>query len=228
MNQNMPASAGIFFSVNLISMEDPVIARLRGYFAASAADTRAEIPHSDPGIHANATSRRHELREAAVLVPVVRASGRDPSRVILTVRSANLSSHPGQISLPGGSRAPGDPDIITTALRESAEEIGIAQNDVEVLGQLGEILLPSGFRVTPVIGIVPDGLVLTPCPIEVKEIFLAPAALVLDPSAYRESDWDFANRKLRILELYYGDYRIWGATAVILQNLASRIARFGH
>ncbi|MEX2131421.1 MAG: CoA pyrophosphatase [Pseudohongiellaceae bacterium] len=204
--------------------DDPVLNRLRTYFSRSGAKIPAGIPHSDPEINARTLARRHELREAAVLIPVVKPSHLSPSQIILTVRSSNLSSHAGQISLPGGSRAPQDADIITTALRESAEEIGIRMEDVEVLGSLGEIMLPSGFRVTPVIGLLPSDLQLTPCPIEVNEIFLAPSSLLLDPTAYKISSWNYENRQLRIFELNYQHYRIWGATAAILQHLASEIA----
>ena len=99
---------------------------------------------------------------------------------MLTVRSKNLNSHPGQISLPGGSQEPDDLDVVATALRESEEEIGLARSNVEVIGRLGDMALPSGFQVTPIIGLIEPGLDFAPCPIEVAEIFHAPLSLLMN------------------------------------------------
>lgn len=208
-------------------MQDAALDKLLHYFNTSAHDTDRDIPHPDPAVHAHALSRRHELREAAVLIPVTRPTVTLPSQVVLTVRSANLSSHAGQVSLPGGSREPQDPDHTATALRESAEEIGLAREHVQVLGRLGEILLPSGFRVTPVIGLVKAGLEFVPCPREVDEIFLAPLSLLLDPDSYQENTWQYDNHPRRILEVQFGRHRIWGATAVILHYLAKEVSQAG-
>ncbi len=186
------------------------------------------------------------LREAAVLIPVTRPSGvgekrggspedrgdpaagikraQLPSQVVLTVRSENLKSHAGQISLPGGSREAGDRNPAATALREAEEEIGLPPEQVEVIGRLGPMDLPSGFRVTPVVGLIPPGLEFTPCSREVAEIFQPPLALILDPQAYARSSYFHAGKTRGTLELPWQDYRIWGATAAILHRLAALCA----
>ena len=76
---------------------------------------------------------------------------------------------------------------------------------------------------TPVIGLIDPDPQLTPCPIEVNEIFMAPTSLLLDPDSYGESTMEYGGKPRRILELYYEGYRIWGATAVILHHLARQI-----
>jgi 8-oxo-dGTP pyrophosphatase MutT (NUDIX family) len=86
---------------------------------------------------------------------------------VLTLRSEKLKSHAGQVSLPGGSCDPEDSSRQETALREAEEEIGLPRDAVEVIGQMGAIALPSGFEITPVIGLIDSGLQLTPCPREV-------------------------------------------------------------
>ena len=86
----------------------------------------------------------------AVLVPLIpRADG---LHVLLTQRTAHLKDHPSQISFPGGRVEGDDPDRIGTALREAEEEIGLAREQVMVLGSLPDYDMPSGFRISPVIG----------------------------------------------------------------------------
>jgi hypothetical protein len=94
---------------------------------------------------------------------------------------------------------------------------------VEVIGKLGDMALPSGFRITPVVGVIDDDLDFIPCPIEVADIFQVPLDLLLDTRAYRSSVMTYNGRPRKILELLYEDYRIWGATAAILFHLARQV-----
>ena len=160
------------------------------------------------------------FRQAAVLVPVTKTDGFGESSIVLTVRSSNLKSHAGQVSLPGGTSEEQDRDLTATALRESYEEIGLRPEEVEVLGQLGELVMPSGYRVTPVVGIIENDLDYAANPAEVESIFLAPLSLVLDTQAYKRSIVTYRDIERTVLELQFGDYRIWGATAAILYHLA--------
>ncbi len=107
--------------------------------------------------------KENDLRKAAVLIPVTRQDSEHESHIILTVRSENLRSHAGQISLPGGTRDAEDSDAIATALRESEEEIGLLSSQVEVIGKLGDMALPSGFHITPIVGLIDPGLSFTHC-----------------------------------------------------------------
>lgn len=191
------------------------------------ADMSAEqdpIQHPDSTVNETTQREREKYRSAAVLIPVSRLDGNNQSSIVLTVRSANLRSHAGQISLPGGTTEADDVDEAATALRESNEEIGLLPKDVEILGKLGEMPLPSGFRVTPVVGLINNGLEFVANPGEVADIFQVPLELILDPNAYTQSSVEFKNKQREILELHYEDYRIWGATAAILHHLAKRIS----
>ena len=112
---------------------------------------------------------------------------------------------------------------MATALRESEEEIGLLPQHVEIIGQLGDLALPSGFYVTPIVGIIESNLSLTPSPVEVADIFQVPLELILNVTAYTQSTMNFNHRAHVILELKFEDYRIWGATAAILHHLATMV-----
>ena len=203
---------------------DPAFESLLALFAAPAEDRLTPIGHParDPDTRRGKPGlARESLREAAVLIAVSRPAGdTSPSKVVLTVRSENLKSHAGQISLPGGSIEPEDADLAAAALREAEEEIGLSPKKVEVIGELGPMALPSGFLVTPVVGLIQPGLKFTACSREVADIFETPLDLILNPEAYVRSSYLHAGVKRRTLELHYEDYRIWGATAAILHRLA--------
>ena len=197
---------------------------LLDFFQGADSNAQSSIPHPDREINAMAMQELDSFRQAAVLIPVTRLRD-DESHVVLTVRTANHKNHAGQISLPGGTTEPQDTDETAIALRESEEEIGLKSEYVEVIGRLGEMALPSGFRVTPVVGIIENDLEFTACPIEVADVFQAPLELVLDPDAYVQSSYLYQDKERAVLELHYEDYRIWGATAAILYHLASGVRK---
>lgn len=203
----------------------PIYHDLIDYFSANDSKEPKPIAHPDQSVNKMVNGREQTLRKAAVLIPVTRHKPDNESRIVLTVRSENLKSHAGQISLPGGTSEVQDPDIVATALRESEEEIGLKAEQVEIIGQLGDLALPSGFHVTPVVGLIEAGLRFTPCPMEVADIFQAPLELILDTRAYTHTTMTFNDIPRKILELQYEDYRIWGATAAILYHLAKEIAK---
>ncbi len=157
---------------------------------------------------------------AAVLVAITDVP-HDP-QVILTQRPRAMRDHPGQVAFPGGKIDPGE-DAVTAALREAEEELALPRSAVRVIGTSDIYHTATGFLVTPVIGVVPPGLALTPNPEEVEAWFEAPLALLLDPKSWTANEvfWRGANR--RYLELEWQGFRIWGVTAAIIANLSRRI-----
>ncbi|MEO5739269.1 MAG: CoA pyrophosphatase, partial [Vicinamibacterales bacterium] len=93
------------------------------------------------------------------LVPVTATSGQtsiDDYEVIYTLRSEHLPSHKGQVAFPGGKRS-GEEELLETALRESAEEIGIVPADVTIIGCLDDVSTMAGqFVITPWVGVLPQ------------------------------------------------------------------------
>ncbi|UTH74515.1 CoA pyrophosphatase [Chromobacterium sp. IIBBL 290-4] len=184
--------------------------RLRSYdFTGKVADLPARPVTAD-------------LRRAAVLMPLVWHE--DGPTVLFTRRTEHLSSHPGQVSFPGGKVEAGDASPVDTALRETREEIGLDASCVRVLGHLPEYAILTGYVVTPVVGLLTPPLALAPAEDEVAEIFEAPLSLLLDKSVYQGHDYVRDGVAGRYLSLPWGRHTIWGATAAMLWMLADALA----
>jgi 8-oxo-dGTP pyrophosphatase MutT (NUDIX family) len=160
------------------------------------------------------------LKPAAVLVPVVRR--RSGLTVLLTRRAEHLRSHKGQISFPGGRRDPGDASAADNALREAREEIGLYPRHVEVIGYLDDYPTVTRYLVTPVVGIVSGSPKLVAEVSEVAEVFEAPLEFVLNLANYERKVFSRGGFNVPFFELNHGSYRIWGATAGMLWNLAQK------
>lgn len=162
------------------------------------------------------------LIAAAVLVPIVLAHA---PAILLTKRSASLTRHAGQICFPGGRIEASDPSPAAAALREAAEELAIDPEAVVLLGRLPDHATGTGFRITPVVGLVPAGLDLQPAKAEVEAVFELPLATLLDPAApVRMRAW--RDGGIRCSWIWpHPEHEIWGATAAILMRLAELLRR---
>jgi 8-oxo-dGTP pyrophosphatase MutT (NUDIX family) len=158
---------------------------------------------------------------AAVLVPIIaRASG---LTVLLTQRTAHLRDHAGQVSFPGGRCEPDDPSPRATALRESEEEVGIRPGQVEILTVLPDYFTSTGFRVTPVVGLVTPPLNLRLDDFEVAEVFEPPLAFLLDAANYRREHFEHDGALRPYWAVPWQGYFIWGATAGMLVSLREHL-----
>ena len=155
------------------------------------------------------------IRPAAVLVPVVNRE--DALTVLLKRLNVDLHDHAGQISFPGG-RTEGSELPRDTALRETAEEIGLAPDRVEVLGHLSDYTTVTGYRVTPVVGLIQPPFHLAPDDFEVAEVFEVPLAFLLDPANHQRNQLIHDGLERHYYAMPYGAYYIWGATAGMLMN----------
>lgn len=162
-------------------------------------------------------STSHGLQTAGVLVPLVERLGE--KRVILTRRSASLRDHAGQIGFPGGRIESHDASPEDAARREADEEIGVSNQSIETLGYLPPYRTGTGFLVFPSVACVASTARLTPCPVEVAEIFEVPLGFVLDPANHCSHVIEHAGAQYRLGTLPYQDYFIWGATAGMLLTL---------
>jgi 8-oxo-dGTP pyrophosphatase MutT (NUDIX family) len=151
---------------------------------------------------------------AAVLVPLVdRPEGLS---VLLTQRASQLARHAAQIAFPGGRLEPDDPDIASAALREAQEEIGLDPARVRVFGYLPDHVVISGFRVTPVLGIVAPPFSLELNPAEVAGVFEVPVNHVLDSANHQARMRRVGNEELLLYDIPWQGQNIWGATAGML------------
>jgi len=189
-------------------LEHPDLLRLRQVLAAHQ-PVRVTLP-ADLGL---------SFRAAAVLVPIVPRAGE--LHLLFTQRHADLRTHSGQISFPGGKVDDTDADHVAAALREAEEEMGIDPTSVHVLGRLGDVPTPTGYIISPVVGVI------APAPPEwrlsageVAEAFEVSVSRLRDPAFFEDkgeiSRWGYTWRTCA----YKPDGRnIWGATARMVNEL---------
>jgi 8-oxo-dGTP pyrophosphatase MutT (NUDIX family) len=162
------------------------------------------------------------ITPAAVLVPIV--AHPDGLTVLFTQRTTHLKAHAGQVSFPGGRAESSDPTPEFTALREAQEEIGLRDDRVEIVARLPDYLTRTGFRVTPIVGLLTPPLGLVPDSREVAEIFEVPLAFLLDPRNHQRHTREFQGQTVGYYAMPYGERHIWGATAGMLLNLYRLLA----
>jgi 8-oxo-dGTP pyrophosphatase MutT (NUDIX family) len=159
---------------------------------------------------------------AAVLVPII--AHPQALSVLFTQRTTHLKAHSGQVSFPGGRAEPGDASPEFTALREAQEEVGLAPERVEVLGRLPDYFTRTGYRISPVVGLLLPPLEFKPDPGEVEEIFEVPLAFLLDPRNHVRRTREFKGQTVGFYEMPYENRYIWGATAGMIVNLYRHLA----
>lgn len=179
----------------------------------------------------HSVEKKFEDREpaaAAVLIPLVM---RDELMLLLTQRTTQLSTHSGQIALPGGRTDNTDLDATDTALREATEEVGLPRSFAEVLGTLPIYVTGTAYSITPVVALIKPGFVLKPNPFEVADVFEVPLAYLMNPGNHRRHAVEFDGVTREWLSMPYLDKTvrlengqlterfIWGATAGMLRNL---------
>ncbi len=159
-------------------------------------------------------------KPAAVLVPVI---DRAEPTVLLTLRTAELASHAGQVAFPGGKIDPGDESPVAAALREAKEETGLLPGLIEPIGYLDLYLTFSGFRILPTVAWVKPEFMLDLNPREVTEAFEVPLEFLMTPSNYRRKTRDWNGFARDYYEIPFENRYIWGITAGILRNLYQRV-----
>jgi 8-oxo-dGTP pyrophosphatase MutT (NUDIX family) len=183
----------------------------------------AEPPRWEPEHSGDQLARMAETkgryRLASVLMPIVLHP--DGPTMLFTQRTADLTDHAGQISFPGGRREDYDASAIETALRETEEEIGLARSQVEVIGSLPDYFTGTGYRVTPVAGLIQPPFETLADAREVAEIFEVPLAFLMDGLNHQRRTVDLPPPVGRrsFYTMPYQRYFIWGATAGMLRNL---------
>ncbi|MBN2339794.1 MAG: CoA pyrophosphatase [Acidobacteria bacterium] len=154
-------------------------------------------------------------RQAAVLIPVYEREGE--CHLLLTRRTDQVETHKGQISFPGGMQEEGE-DLLRTALRETYEEVGIAEDRVEVLGRFHDYVSITEYRVTPFAAFLRAPFTVRPQEREVAEILHVPFGTFLDPERLRTGSTAWGGRQVKVYYYSYGAHQIWGLTARIIKE----------
>ena len=148
-----------------------------------------------------------------MLVPVLERRGQ-PGSLLLTVRSLEVRDHKGEISFPGGVRHDDDPDLLTTALRETEEELGVEPRQLEVLGALPPVhTVVSGYVIAPFVALMEETVELRPSPVEIAEVI----ELGIDDLARVEEEVTLDGRSAWFAYTLQG-HIVWGATGRIVHS----------
>lgn len=165
-----------------------------------------------------------DARVAAVLILLWPENGR--IHTVLMQRPDYLGFHGGQISFPGGKQEPSDENIIRTAFREAEEETGINTGKIEVAGMLTPLFIPvSNMIVTAVLGYTGEKPSFRPNRQEVDHLIIADLNRFLDPLIIRTKPMELRGETYQVRYFAYDDYVIWGATAMMLNELLEIIRR---
>lgn len=164
------------------------------------------------------TMHIRDYRPAAVAVLLRERGG--ATHVPLIVRPSGMRAHSGQIALPGGVRDDCDADFAACAVREAEEELGIAPSAMRVLGELDDVPTPTGFVITPVVAELMGAVDYRPSPDEVSAVFEAPLDTFADPATAEDmGEREHWGIRYRLHAYRFGEHRIWGATARVLEDL---------
>jgi 8-oxo-dGTP pyrophosphatase MutT (NUDIX family) len=207
-------------AVPVIGIDTHLPAVAREALAPAALRARfRDPPNWEPEIWSERKFAEREPAQAAVLVAVVM---RERPTVLLTERTTHLSTHSGQVAFAGGKRDATDTDAVHTALREAQEEIGLAPELVEVIGQMPTYTTGTRFVITPVVGLVSPDHRLALNAFEVADAFEVPLEFLMNPAHHHRHALDWANARREWFSIPYMDGTterfIWGATAAMLRN----------
>jgi 8-oxo-dGTP pyrophosphatase MutT (NUDIX family) len=138
--------------------------------------------------------------------------------VLLNKRSMEVEHHKGEMSFPGGARDPEDVDFEDTARRETDEEMGIARDDITILGRLDDNVTRTNFLVKVFVGTIPSPYQFRPSSMEIAEVVEIPVSVLRDPGTIR---WDSRienGRRVSVRSYGYQQHLVYGATAKILDQ----------
>ena len=189
-------------------LRESIVLRLAAAQDIEVEDGRSSMTHAEVSA----------AMSAAVLVPLINRG--DAVTVLFTQRTAHLADHAGQISFPGGRVEGQDASAEAAALRETEEEIGLARRHITILGRLPEYFIPTGFRVSPMVGWVEPPFELRLDTFEVAETFEVRLGFFLDVANHKRESAVRNGRLRRYYVMPYEGRNIWGATAGMLVTLA--------
>ena len=165
------------------------------------------------------------VKESAVLIPLCQASpDSNELSILLTKRASHLKHHPGQVSFPGGKVEESDESKVDTALREAEEEIGLARQQINVIGQLRDYHTITGFNITPIIGLVEGTMALDIDHNEVAQVFTVPLTHFINRKNHTKLATYHRGFKHFVHFIPYQEHQIWGATAAIIADLVAHLS----
>ena len=156
------------------------------------------------------------LKPAAVIVPIQDVGGEH--YLTLIERAATPGPHAGEIAFPGGNIKGEDQDALDAALRELEEEIGVGRENVQIIGQLDQVVVAFRYLVTPFVGMLMSPVKFRPNVKEVSAVLSVPVSALLEHDCFTAVPRTDGNSGF-IYHYRYQSFDIWGATARILKQL---------
>ncbi|MBI4337623.1 MAG: CoA pyrophosphatase [Chloroflexi bacterium] len=179
-------------------------------------DTTLEALRRLLGLHSTSDLGDSTLVPSAVLLAVFQKG--HVYHTLVNRRSQQVAHHKGEWCFPGGAMDPEDKDLLTTALREAQEEMGIDPRDVVVLGTMPPVATRSGFKIQPIVGTLPYPYPFRVSQEEISEVLEVPVEALLDPATHRQEAYLRNNRLEKSLAFTYNSRTVFGATARIIRE----------
>lgn len=167
--------------------------------------------------------RLKDFRPSAVLVPVFKKESED--HLLFTLRNDQVRHHKGEICFPGGTFDEEDKNLLTTALREAEEELGIQKKDIKILGELDEIITPTFFRIAPFVGRIPFPYPLKINQQEISEVLEIPLSHFFDEKRLRTERVEHFGETFEIPYYEWKNHTVWGATGRIVRQLVETLKK---
>ncbi len=156
-------------------------------------------------------------KRASVLIPLLESEGE--IFLMLTRRSNEMRSHPGQVSFPGGKQDSDDESSMHTALRETHEEIGLSWEKINIIGKLDQILSLHYYLVTPYVGLIPSDFEPVPNTDEIESVFKVPLAFFMKSENHWSEEKKTFSFPVIVHHFEFQGYDIWGLTAKLIFRL---------
>ena len=180
---------------------------------------RKELLITDMSLHDKNNNKfitEKKYKIAAVLFPLIEK--KEVINLILTTRSQNVGSHPGQVCFPGGKLDKKDNSLINCAKREALEEIGLRNSQIKILGQIDECITGTDFKVTPIIGSISNNFIPKIQVSEVADIFEVPLDFFLNKNNLKRKNAEYKGKNYSYYEYNWKRKKIWGSTARMIVN----------
>lgn len=168
-----------------------------------------------------------DFKPSAVLAPLFIKEGEET--LLFTVRNDRVRHHKGEVCFPGGVYDRSDHNLLNTALRECQEELGLQKQDIEILGELDDLITPTYYRITPFVGKIPHPYPLIVNAKEIAETIEVPLSFFLDETHLKEKTVEYFGESHQVPLYEWKGYPIWGATGRVVRQLVTlvRQARSG-
>ncbi len=167
---------------------------------------------------------RPTTKAAAVMI-LMEPNGQTGYSIPLTVRPMHLPDHPGQVSLPGG-RLEGNETYQQAAEREFCEELGTSEFPGRVAGELKPLYVyNSDYWVRVFVAVCNAPQLYTPCDYEVESVLRLPIEALVQAEQNVRQQFSRGKVSWRARVIRIGPTAIWGATAIMLGELAALLGQ---